>query len=214
MKNLYNNPFEEQKVKIRRAEKQDVNECVPLIYSAGIPLFDYIYQHDPISAETFIHKEFLSEYGYTSYKLHWVVEKDNKVIATVACYGKDDLLKMDSGTVKNILTMYWFRSPRVLARALHSASVVTKPVASSLHIANFGVHPQYRSQGIGLSLLTYLKMLAQQQGHSILSLDVSCENPRGQRLYERIGFKAAQENQFKGVKNAKVPNGRRMEWKI
>jgi hypothetical protein len=70
MKNLYNNPFEEQKVKIRRAEKQDVNECVPLIYSAGIPLFDYIYQHDPISAETFIHKEFLSEYGYTSYKLH------------------------------------------------------------------------------------------------------------------------------------------------
>ena len=199
MKNLYNNPFEEQKVKIRRAEKQDVNECVPLIYSAGIPLFDYIYQHDPISAETFIHKEFLSEYGYTSYKLHWVVEKDNKVIATVACYGKDDLLKMDSGTVKNILTMYRFRSPRVLARALHSASVVTKPVASSLHIANFGVHPQYRSQGIGLSLLTYLKMLAQQQGHSILSLDVSCENPRGQRLYERIGFKAVQENQFKGV---------------
>ena len=29
MKNLYNNQFEEQNVKIRRAEKTDVNECVP-----------------------------------------------------------------------------------------------------------------------------------------------------------------------------------------
>lgn len=199
---------------IRRAEKRDVNECVPLIYSAGIPLFDYIYQHDPISAETFIQKEFLSDYGYTSYRLHWVVEKKNKVIATVACYGRSDLLKMDSGTVKNILAMYRFRSHRVLARALHSASVVTKPVASDLHIANFGVHPEYRSQGIGQSLLSHIKTLAQQQGCSILSLDVSCENPRGQSLYERIGFKVVQETQFKGVENAKVPNGRRMEWII
>lgn len=199
---------------IRKAEKQDVNECVPLIYSAGIPLFDYIYQHDHITAEKFIYKEFLSEYGYTSYKLHWVVEKDNKIIATVACYGKNDLLKMDSGTVKNILGMYKFRSYHVLVRALHSASVVTKPIASSLHIANFGVHPEYRSQGIGQSLLLHLKMLAQQQGCSILSLDVSCENPRGQNLYEKIGFKVTQETQFQGVKNAKVPNGRRMEWKI
>ena len=28
MKNLYNNQFEEQNVKIHRAEKTDVNECV------------------------------------------------------------------------------------------------------------------------------------------------------------------------------------------
>lgn len=69
---------------IRKAEKKDVYDCVPLIYSAGVPLFDYIYRHEQITAEHFIHKEFLSEYGYTSYNLHWVVEHQGKVIAVVA----------------------------------------------------------------------------------------------------------------------------------
>lgn len=199
---------------IRRAEKKDINECVPLIYSAGVPLFDYIYQQDEITAEKFIHQEFLSEYGYTSYRLHWVVEKDDKVIATVACYGKNDLLKMDSGAIKNILAIYRFRSPRVLARALHSASIITKPNRSNLQIANFGVHSEFRSQGIGHLLLDHLKAFALQQGCSILSLDVSCENPRGQRLYARTGFKVIKEKQFKGIANANVPNSRRMEWEI
>ena len=199
---------------IRKAEKRDVYESVPLIYSAGIPLFDYIYQLDKVTAEKFIHNEFLSEYGYASYRLHWVVEQNNKVIATIACYDKNDLFKMDVGTVKNILAMYKFHSPRVLSRALHAASVVTKPSEFNLHIANFGVHPSYRSQGVGQFLLSHLKTIAQQQGCSILSLDVSSANPRGQSLYERIGFKVVEENRFKGIKNANVPNGRRMEWKI
>ena len=61
-------------MKIRNAQKHDVDACVPLIYSAAEALFDYIYQHKQISAKCFIHNEFLSEHGYSSYKLHWVVE--------------------------------------------------------------------------------------------------------------------------------------------
>ncbi|MFM2333296.1 MAG: hypothetical protein RIQ74_2139 [Pseudomonadota bacterium] len=197
---------------IRKAEKKDVYECVPLIYSAGIPLFDYIYQHEQITAENFIHKEFLSEQGYTSYKLHWVVEEHGKVIAVVACYAIKDLSSMDNGTIRNILTMYKFRFPRVLMRALHSGSVVTKPNTASLHVANFGVHSSYRSKGIGSLLLQHLKLLAKEQGYSSLSLDVSQNNPKGQRLYERIGFQVVQQTAFKGEKNQTMPNGRRMEW--
>ncbi|WP_050040560.1 GNAT family N-acetyltransferase [uncultured Acinetobacter sp.] len=197
---------------IRKAEKKDVYDCVPLIYSAGVPLFDYIYRHEQITAEHFIHKEFLSEYGYTSYNLHWVVEHQGKVIAVVACYATKDLSRMDNGTIKNILKMYKFRFPRVLMRALNSSSVVTKPSETSLHVANFGVHPNYRSQGIGTQLLQHLKMHAIEQGYSGLSLDVSKANPKGQSLYERIGFKVVEETAFKDENTQRIPNGRRMEW--
>ncbi|MFW2163195.1 GNAT family N-acetyltransferase [Acinetobacter beijerinckii] len=197
---------------IRKAEQRDVNECVPLIYSAAVPLFDHIYKYKHISAEDFIRKEFLSERGYTSYKLHWVVEHKNKVIAVVACYGKNDLLHMDQGSLKNIWITYRFGFARVLSRALQAGSVVTKPSESCLHIANFGVHPNYQSQGIGSLLLQHLKVFAQQQGHIALSLDVSQQNMRGQKFYERIGFKVVKQTMFKGTNNDAIPNGRRMEW--
>ncbi|ENX40387.1 GNAT family N-acetyltransferase [Acinetobacter sp. NIPH 2100] len=199
-------------MKIRKAQKHDVDACVPLIYSAAEALFDYIYQHKQIAATRFIYNEFLSEQGYSSYRLHWVVEHNGIVVATVACYSKKDLLKMDQGTVKNILAMYKLRFPLVVSRALHAGSVVTKPCESCLHIANFGVHPNYQSQGIGSLLLQHLKSLAQQQGYTALSLDVSQKNPNGQRLYERIGFRVVKETEFKGAKNSAIPNGRRMEW--
>ncbi|NNP70580.1 N-acetyltransferase [Acinetobacter sp. Ac_5812] len=199
-------------MKIRNAQKHDVDACVPLIYSAAEALFDYIYQHKQISAKCFIHNEFLSEHGYSSYKLHWVVEHHDKIVATVACYGKKDLLGMDQGTLKNIWDTYKLGFPRIVSRALLAGSVVTKPSELCLHIANFGVHPDYRGQGIGSLLLQHLKVSAQQQGYVALSLDVSQENHRGQQLYERIGFKVIKETIFKGARNYSIPNGRRMEW--
>lgn len=199
-------------MKIRKAQRRDVDACVPLIYSAAVSLFDYIYQHKQISAEQFIHREFLSGQGYTSYQLHWVVEHHEKVVATIACYGKKDLLSMDQGSLKNIWAIYRLGFPRVLSRALQAGSVVTKPSDSCLHIANFGVHPNYQGQGIGSLLLQHLKCLAQQQGFTALSLDVSQKNPNGQRLYERIGFSVVKETKFKDANNSVTPNGRRMEW--
>ncbi|MBH2029658.1 MAG: GNAT family N-acetyltransferase [Moraxellaceae bacterium] len=201
-------------MKIRKAKKEDVYACVPLIYSAAMPLFDYIYQQCPITAENFIHKEFLSERGYTSYKLHWVVEHEGQVVAVVACYAKEDLPNMDGGTIRNILSVYKLKFSRVLIRAFYSGSVVTKPSITSLHVANFGVSSNYRSQGIGRLLLNYLKTLAEQQGYSSLSLDVSYANPRGQKLYEKIGFVVVQDSKFKGIEGELIPNGRRMEWKF
>lgn len=199
-------------MKIRKAQQRDVDACVPLIYSAAASLFDYIYQHKQINAEQFIHREFLSGQGYTSYQLHWVVEHHDKIVATVACYGKKDLPSMDQGSFKNIWSTYGIGFPRVLSRALQAGSVVTKPSDSCLHIANFGVHPDYQGQGIGSLLLQHLKVSAQQQGYVALSLDVSQENHRGQQLYERIGFKVIKETIFKGARNYSIPNGRRMEW--
>ena len=126
---------------IRKAEKKDVYECVPLIYSAGIPLFDYIYQHEQITAENFIHKEFLSEQGYTSYKLHWVVEEHGKVIAVVACYAIKDLSSMDNGTIRNILDGTVFREPIIIDNIPRLIPGWKKPIVIGRHA--FG--DQYRA---------------------------------------------------------------------
>jgi ribosomal protein S18 acetylase RimI-like enzyme len=119
---------------------------------------------------------------------------------------------MDQGSLKNIWITYKFGFARVLSRTLQAGSVVTKPSESCLHIANFGVHSNYQSKGIGSLLLQHLKVFAQQHGHIALSLKVSQQNMRGQKLYERIGFKVVKQTMFKGTNNDTTPNGRRMEW--
>lgn len=119
---------------------------------------------------------------------------------------------MDQESLKNIWITYRFGFARVLSRALQAGSVVIKPSESCLHIANFGVHPSYQSQGIGSLLLQHLKVFAQQHGHIALSLKVSQQNMRGQKLYERIDFKVVKQTMFKGANNDTTPNGRRMQW--
>jgi len=56
------------------------------------------------------------------------------------------------------------------------------------HITNVAVHPDYRGQGIGKSLISELLYLCENEGINSLTLEVRKSNIVAQNLYKRFGF--------------------------
>jgi len=59
------------------------------------------------------------------------------------------------------------------------------------HITTFGVHPDWRRQGIGASLMVRLLELAEELGARHMTLEVRAGNVAAQALYQRFGFEVA-----------------------
>ena len=56
------------------------------------------------------------------------------------------------------------------------------------HITNVAVHPNYRGQGIGKSLISELLYLCEKEGINSLTLEVRKSNENAQNLYTKCGF--------------------------
>jgi ribosomal-protein-alanine acetyltransferase len=59
------------------------------------------------------------------------------------------------------------------------------------HITTFGVHPDYRRQGIGRRLLLRLAEVAIELGSARMTLEVRVSNTPAQILYRSFGFRVA-----------------------
>ena len=59
------------------------------------------------------------------------------------------------------------------------------------HITTFGVHPDWRRQGIGRQLLLNLVELSRAIGARRMTLEVRVSNEAAQALYRSFGFEAA-----------------------
>jgi [ribosomal protein S18]-alanine N-acetyltransferase len=59
------------------------------------------------------------------------------------------------------------------------------------HITTFGVHPDWRRQGIGRQLLLHLAELAVEIGAGHMTLEVRVSNLAAQALYRSFGFEVA-----------------------
>jgi ribosomal-protein-alanine N-acetyltransferase len=63
------------------------------------------------------------------------------------------------------------------------------PVADEFQMLNFAVHPDYRRQGLGRHLLTFLLILAEEKRISTVLLEVRPSNQAALALYQSLGFK-------------------------
>ncbi len=55
-------------------------------------------------------------------------------------------------------------------------------------ISDLIIHEQYRGQGIGSQIITYLGLVAHKLHVHILEIGVALSNPRALALYRRLGF--------------------------
>jgi ribosomal protein S18 acetylase RimI-like enzyme len=143
---------------------------------------------------------------------HTVVELDGQVVGIGAFYSGMEYQDLSLGTLRQILRFYHITCPGVLRRAMQSTRWMPPPGRRTLYVANLGVSPRFRGQGIGARLLHAQMDLARRQHKAKFALDVAANNPRAQQLYERLGLRVVAESEAEPVrKHVQLPRSRRME---
>ena len=165
-----------------------------------------------IRARDYIAHEFQSGRGFIGHRIHTVAVADGAVVGVGSFYSRSDHAVLERGSGLEILRFYPLtKIPSVLRAASHSTSVLKKPRQGDVYIANLGVHPDARGQGVGSALIAHETEKARTAGFTTMTLDVACNNPRAQSLYERLGFTVIIEKRFKGDARSDVPNARFMQ---
>lgn len=196
---------------IRPATPEDQTAAVSLIHSAGPAAFDYIFAAPERPATAFLAFAFSSGRGLFGCRNHFVATQAGRVVATLALYGAAEHKPLTRILPLQIAQFHGvMRAAGILRRSLEVANLMPPPLESVEYLANFGVAPDLRGQGIGQRLLEFAAQHARGRGKFVLALDVATSNPRAQALYERVGMCVVHERQFRGPAG-RVPDARRME---
>lgn len=197
----------------RTATADDADAAIPLIYSSGPAVLDYIFaSHGKDDVFACMRRGFVRNAGELGYSIHTVAEFDGQVAGIGTAFSGDTLLRFMLAGTKNIFGYYGIAGLGVVRRALQVETIVQPPANGVHYIGHLGIAPELRSKGIGRELVERLLDEGRQLGRKTAALDVSAENPRAQALYERLGFTVTRErvstleNRF-----ARVPNHFRME---
>ena len=201
-------------IKFRYAQPDDIHDAVPLIYSSGIPEFDYGFSGVNSQAKSFLKYAFSDGRGFFGWRNHVVATANDVVIGIAAFYSGQEYLRLSTELVWQVFWFFSFKDiPRVLWCMHQLQSRMPKPSPKMHYIANFAVRADMRGNNIGSTLLLNQLTIAKNLGRTVFALDVSVDNPRAQALYERLGFKAVKINKFAGDKS-KVTDTIRMEMPI
>lgn len=197
----------------RAATPADVESAVPLIYSSGPDAFNFVFdQPGRADALTFLRRAFLDGAGEFGYRNHVVAVQNGVVVGVGAGWGPDRNLAFTLSAARQILACYGAAGGvAVIARGLRTESIIRPPARDRLYIAHLGVAATHQGRGTGSALIGYL--IAHRGGaRKHASLDVAFSNPRGQALYERLGFRVVREWPS-SLSNARghVPGMRHME---
>ena len=78
-------------------------------------------------------------------------------------------------------------------KGLRVERILPPPKGETHYIAQLGVTPEWRGQGIGTQLLENLLEQGRTAHRKVAALDVAVDNLRAQALYERLGFVVIRE---------------------
>ena len=176
-------------IEFRPAQPDDVEAAIALIYSSGPNAFDFVFKTDTHgTALDFLRRSYLNSAGEFGYGIHVVGVIDGKVVAVGGGWSSKNALTFLFVAARQIFSQYGIVAPVVIARGLRTENVIPPPSAGEFYLGHLGVVPAYQSQGIGRLLVEHLITQGKAAGLNHVALDVAATNPRGQALYERLGF--------------------------
>jgi ribosomal protein S18 acetylase RimI-like enzyme len=200
-------------LQFRRADPDDVEEVIPLIYCSASPLGDYCYNVGRHTAIEYLRVAFVAGSGKLSYSRHVVAVLDGHVVGIGAFLDGE---QHKSGRWNRIWLVLRVCGPlrcwTVLRRLTQLRRLWSLPGKDDLSIEHLGVREDMRGKGIATALLTNQIEMARSKGINRCVLDVAVTNPRAQALYERLGFRVVGERKpHIGGADGKVPEVRHME---
>ncbi len=195
-------------IAIRSARADDRGPIAELMFSSAVDLYSYLYEDRALD---FLRYEFASGIGIAGYPNVTVAVLNDDVVGVGCFYDLAQCQKFRQESFENL--QRFFRSdelPAVFERFRPLREYVQPPGEGELYLANFGVAPSLRSQGIGAQMLQQKIAWAKANGYTVFGLDVSVRNPRGQALYSRMGLSIKREINFP-LASADLPAARKME---
>lgn len=195
-------------LEIRPARPDDQGPITELMYSSGPDIYDYLYRE---KAMEFIRYEFAKGTGLCGWRNVTVAVQAGRVVGTGCFYDREGYNKIMGSTGANMVSFFGlFSALPIIWRSRYVSQCMRPPRTGELYLANFGVDPACRSQGIGSAMIRHKIAEARHLGYRIFGLDVAFTNPRGQALYARLGLNITKEKPFTG-KDSRFLGCRKME---
>ncbi|MCP4137412.1 MAG: GNAT family N-acetyltransferase [bacterium] len=177
------------KIEFRKARAKDVDAAIPLIYSAGPHVLDYIFTGSGSTAHDFLRYAFTRGGGFLGHRIHMVAEAEGAVVGIAAFYSGREHTRLDLEAGLLIFKHYGpLRCWPVMRRGLRATKAAPPPEKDTEFVADFSVDPNCRGQGIGEALLRKGLNGAREKGKKKYALDVADFNTPAKKLYERFGF--------------------------
>ena len=200
-------------ISIRRAQPDDIDFAVPLIYSSGPHEFDYIFNLGQKTALGYLSFAYPTKLGSQSHRVCTVATLNNKVVGIGSFYTSRDYTRLGFGNFWNVLKFFGPQNLlKISQRTSRIETIIPAPEADTGFISQLGVAEEFRGYGIGTALIRHFIERARALGLRKCVLDVAMTNSKAQALYERLGFRVIQESKWRySHPKIHVPGQRRME---
>ncbi|MBN2716144.1 MAG: ribosomal protein S18-alanine N-acetyltransferase [Deltaproteobacteria bacterium] len=93
-----------------------------------------------------------------------------------------------SALAHELSALSWSRTFLAVANRTTAGFVCFWTVADEYQVLKVAVHPQFQKQGIGRLLIEHLKMTAEEEDISVISLELRHRNSAARNLYQSCGF--------------------------
>ena len=177
-------------IQFRACQASDVNEVIPLMYSAGPDAFRYVFSVDyRDQVIDFLYYAFCQGEGEFGYKGHQVALIDNQIVALVGRRSFKNNLSYTITAIKQIFSFYGaFKGFKVILAGLRFEAIVTPPAKDVICLHNLAVVDGQQGKGIGRQVIKHFIDQEQLKYTAIICLAVAETNPKAKALYQRLGF--------------------------
>lgn len=206
---------QEEQIIVRAANVNDLVVATPLMYSAGPEAFEFMFTRYGRQAKDFVDYCYEDGRGLQGYKNHRLAvrESDGLVLGAGAFYSGVEYGHLSKQTVSQIRHFYGaLNLLKMLPDLLAMGQWMKAPKNHTDYVANLGVVPEARGQGVGTILLQDGLVRARERGKLYYALDVAKTNPNAERLYRRFGLKEQWNNEFS--RSDMIPGAIRLQMKV
>lgn len=182
-------------ITFRPCSPDDLEQAVPLIYSAGPVAFDLAFNDTHTTQSTeFLQAAFVKSGGEFSYDQHLAIIRDGKL---VGLGGVKTAKQTPRFTVQAALTIFRFypfiSAVRTIVRGLKIESILQPPKKQIAMIHNLAVSSDFRGEGLGTQLIAQLEQKMKEDGYKVAALDVDGDNPKAKALYQKLGYQVIEK---------------------
>ena len=172
----------------RPADAPTIASLIMEAMSADCCAHFYGPQHTAEEFQQFMTSLCMREHTQYSYQNTIIAECQGEIAGITVSY--------DGALLSTLRQPFWNGMMQQFNRDLTNMDDETQ--AGELYLDSFAVFPQFRQQGIGLSLLHATIHKAEQLGLPCVGLLVDVDNPNAERLYQKAGFSFCNDSSWGG----------------